>query len=68
MQIVIAVGVAIVPESQFEMHGAECGVKKCRQICYIYTETISRPNYNPKPSNCSEQSSRRLDCAIVLSS
>ena len=28
------------------------GVKKCRQICYTYTETIS--NYSPKPSNCSE--------------
>ena len=33
-------------------------MKKCRQICYTYTETIS--NYNPKPSNCSEQSNRMI--------
>ena len=28
-------GVAILPESQFEMHSAVYGVKMCRQICYI---------------------------------
>ena len=66
MQIVIVMGVAILPESQFEMHGAEYGMKKCRKICYIYTETISRSNYNPKPSNCSEQSNRIINHIVYF--
>ena len=57
-------GVAILPESQFEMHWAVYGVKMCRQICYTYTETIG--NYNPKPSNCSEQSNRMINHIVYF--
>ena len=56
--------VAILPESQFEMHWAVYFVKKCRQMCYTYTETIS--NYNPKPSNCGEQSNRMINHIVYV--